>query len=202
MGGISDERALWLSQHMLRHEPALRAWLRAKQISRDDIDDTIQETYAVLATLPAVAHIANPRAYCFRTAYSLVLQRHRRAQIVRLTAIDSIAHFDPPSEEVGAERRLAAREELQHLASAIAGLPGKCRTAFILRKIEGLSQRETAQRMGISENTVEKHIGKGLRILMLAFGHGGKTRREPSTLDERDSIDARRAPTGKGRDRT
>lgn len=38
----------------------------------------------------------------------------------------------------------------------------------MLRKVHGLSQREVAQHMGISESTVEKHIGKGLRLLLRA----------------------------------
>jgi RNA polymerase sigma-70 factor (ECF subfamily) len=38
--------------------------------------------------------------------------------------------------------------------------------AFELRKFAGCSQREIAQRMGISECTVEKHLVKALKIIM------------------------------------
>jgi RNA polymerase sigma-70 factor (ECF subfamily) len=34
-----------------------------------------------------------------------------------------------------------------------------------LRRVEELSQKEVARRLGISEKTVEKHIAKGMRLL-------------------------------------
>lgn len=191
---VADERALWLSVHVLPHEAAMRAWLRGKRVAPHDIDDTIQETYAVLATMASVGHIADPRTYSFRVAYSIVLQRHRRAQVVPLTAIEAMAYFDPPSDEPTAEQRLSRRQDLQRLAAAIADLPVKCRTAFVLRKIQGLSQRETAKRMGISENTVEKHIAKGVHHLMAMFSDGGKQRRGPSTQHDANSADSPRRP--------
>jgi RNA polymerase sigma-70 factor (ECF subfamily) len=48
----------------------------------------------------------------------------------------------------------------------MAKLPPKCREAFELRKFGELSQREIAQRMQLSESTVEKHLVKALRVIM------------------------------------
>lgn len=51
----------------------------------------------------------------------------------------------------------------------------------MLRKIDGLSQREIASRMNISESTVEKHLAKALRLLMIAVSeheHPAQTSRE------------------------
>jgi DNA-directed RNA polymerase specialized sigma24 family protein len=48
----------------------------------------------------------------------------------------------------------------------IARLPAQCRRAFELRTFDGLSQREIANAMGISEKTVEKHLAKALVRVM------------------------------------
>jgi RNA polymerase sigma-70 factor (ECF subfamily) len=49
--------------------------------------------------------------------------------------------------------------------SAIGELPPRCREVVTLRKIEGLSQREVARKMGITEDTVERQVSNGIRLL-------------------------------------
>jgi RNA polymerase sigma-70 factor (ECF subfamily) len=53
MRRVDQQRALWLAEHVLAHEAALRAWL-VRRIPRGagpylEVDDVVQETYAVLA---------------------------------------------------------------------------------------------------------------------------------------------------------
>jgi RNA polymerase sigma-70 factor (ECF subfamily) len=49
----------------------------------------------------------------------------------------------------------------------VNNLPEKCRAAFELSRQEQLSFKEIAVRLNVSVNTVEKHIGKALRVLRL-----------------------------------
>ena len=58
---------------------------------------------------------------------------------------------------------MAGAEDLQLLILAIQSLPSKCRRVFTLRKIYGLSQREVANNLGISEHTVEAQCSNGIR---------------------------------------
>ncbi|MBC7168934.1 MAG: RNA polymerase subunit sigma-24, partial [Phenylobacterium sp.] len=53
MGLVSKERAVWLAQRILPHEPALRAWL-SRRTAGLEVDDIVQETYAILAGLGEV----------------------------------------------------------------------------------------------------------------------------------------------------
>jgi len=166
------ERAEWLSRHVLPHEPALRAWLRRRKVDGLDVDDIVQETYALLAATPTIAHIFAPRAYAFQTAHSVILRHLRRARVVRIDALGEAPLIDVAADEPSPERETWAREELRQVIALIDALPPKRREAFRLRKLEGLSQRDVAQRMGISEGTVEKHIGHALHTLMDAMKHG------------------------------
>jgi len=63
--------------------------------------------------------------------------------------------------------------------SAVASLPDQCRKVLVLKKIEGLSQREIASRLHISESTVEKHLAKGL-LLTRDFMARHETAGEPA----------------------
>lgn len=166
---VSNDRAVWLASHVLPHEPALRAWLRHKGTLPFDIEDLVQEAYAVLAELPSVDHIRNPKAYLFQTAHSLALQQLRRARLVSIRAVADVDRLEAALEVPSTEHVASDQEELQRLADAIAALPRQCGEVFRLRKIEGLSQREVAGRLRLAESTVEKHVAKAVRILMDVF---------------------------------
>lgn len=159
-------KAQWIADEILPHERALRDWLRRRLPRGLDLDDVVQETYAVLADVDDVGRIASPRAYLFTTANSIVLQLVRRAQVVSFETVAGLERLEAARDDFDPERHAVAGEELRRIADLIRSLPEKCRNAFVLRKVHGLSQREIASRMGISENTVEKHICKGLRVLM------------------------------------
>lgn len=171
---LTQERTRWFAEHVLPHEPALRAWLSRKLLSRldlpFDVDDVVQESYAALASMNEVGRIRHPRAYLFRVAQSVILQHLRRAQIVSIEAVAEVDRLEVSHNELSPERHTMAHQELHRMGMLIATLPNKCRQAFVLRKIHGLSQREIAQRMRISESTVEKHIAKGVRLLADALG--------------------------------
>lgn len=185
----THERAIWLARHALPHEAALRAWLARRPLAGLEVDDIVQETYAILASLESVDHILNGRTYMFEVAKSVVMRALRRSRIVAFEALAEAEGMEPPSEAPSPETVAADRQELTRIAALIAGLPAKCREAFTLRKVHGLSQREVAQRMGVSENTVEKHVGKGIGILMNALGRGGNVRFKASS--NRTDQDAR-----------
>jgi RNA polymerase sigma factor (sigma-70 family) len=181
MGGISDHRACWLAQHVLPCEPRLRSWLARRRVADLDIDDIVQETYAMLAELDNVDHIRNPRTYVYSVAHSIILQHVRRRRIVSIEAMAELDQLSIYSDEPTPEEALSDFQELRRIARLIACLPRKCREAFTLRKMEGLSQREVASRMRVSENTVEKHMGKALRLLMTAMRRSDAPQKQKPT---------------------
>ena len=80
----------WVGREILPHEGQCRAWLR-RTLDPDDLEDVIQEAYCRIAELADVGHIKNGKAYFFTTARMIVLERLRRARIVR---IETIAEID------------------------------------------------------------------------------------------------------------
>ncbi len=176
MPSVDDDRAHWLARHVLPHEPALRAWLRQKASLGFDIDDVVQETYAILVAKASIDAIRNPKTYAFQTAYSVILQQLRRAHIVPINAVADIEALDAAIDEPSPEDTVLARDELAMIRRAIAELPRQTRQAFVMRRVEGLSQGEIARRMKLSEHTVEKHIARGIKLLLAAVAGGGNDR--------------------------
>lgn len=183
MRAIDRERTQWFLRNVLPHEPSLRRWLaRAKPLDLD-VDDIIQESYAIFADLEAVDDIRFPRAYLFQVARSVITKHVRRARVVSIQTMDDLTQLDHEDEGPTPERTAIDRDQLRRLAQAIGSMPAKTQEAFVLRRIEGLSQREIAGRMAISENTVEKHISRGLRFLTDWFGNGGKPQSDVSKTE-------------------
>jgi RNA polymerase sigma-70 factor (ECF subfamily) len=67
MRAIDRDRTRWFLRNILPHEPALRSWLGRGHPAGLEIDDIIQEAYAVLADLDTVEGIRNRAPICFRS---------------------------------------------------------------------------------------------------------------------------------------
>ena len=169
----SNIRARWLAQHVVPHERAIRSWL-ARRIHDLDIDDIVQEMYARLASLDNVEEIRNPRQYATQTAISIALNLARHARVVPMISYGDFEELGLASLEPSPERTVNSQDELRELESTLQELPALCRTAFLLRRVEGLSQKEVADKLGISVKTVEKYMAKSVRFLIQAYGRGGE----------------------------
>jgi RNA polymerase sigma-70 factor (ECF subfamily) len=170
---VSDDRALWLSRHVLPHEAALRAWLARRPVAGLDVDDVVQETYARLIAVEDVSAIGNVKGYLFQTAWSIMVSHVRRSKIVSFQTYGDLDALGAAAMEASPEAHVAGRDELRRLAEAIAGLPGKIQDVFVLRRVRGLSQREVAEKLGLSQSTVEKHMSRGIYLLMRLISHSG-----------------------------
>lgn len=144
----------------------LRAWLRARFPRETDIDDLVQEAFARVLQAREHAAIASPKAFLFATARNLALGRLRHRQVTgEGTPLAENALEGVLDETADVPQAVARAQELELLTQAIQSLPTRCRQILTLRKIYGLSQREVAAELGISEHTVEAQGTIGLRKL-------------------------------------
>jgi RNA polymerase sigma-70 factor (ECF subfamily) len=156
----------WLAKEVLVHERALRGYLGRFFKNVADVEDVVQETYARLLSLndAASSAVRNWHAFLFTSARNVALDRIRRARVVSLDALAEMGSADVLDQAPPADEALNARQELALLSEAIASLPDRCREVLTLRKLYGLPQREIAQRLNITESTVEKHVAHGVRL--------------------------------------
>jgi len=183
----------WFAREILAHEAALVRYLSRAWPNRDDVSDLRQEVYirvyeAARSTRPTFA-----KTFLFTTARHLMIDRARRARVVSIESVSSFEDLNVLVDEVSPERRLHARQELKQLSAAFGLLPPRCREVVWLRKVDGISQSEVAQRLGISVRTVEFQVQKGMRILAQALfggrlGHKGAAPGEIAGKESDDGI--------------
>jgi RNA polymerase sigma factor (sigma-70 family) len=169
-----DEDSLdnWFIREILVHEEALVGYLLRRWPNRPDVNDLRQDAYVRVYEAAARSRPPVPKAFLFSTAAHLLADRMRRRRVVAIDAVGDIEALDVSVEEVSPERRISAHEELRRLAQAIDLLPPRCREVVWLRRVDELSQKEVARRLGIGEKSVEKHVMKGMKLLAAAFRSG------------------------------
>ncbi|PZQ60628.1 MAG: RNA polymerase subunit sigma-24 [Phenylobacterium zucineum] len=139
-------------------------------------EDLAQELYVKLATRDPAVTAENPVALIYRIATNVMLDRARgeARSLARDAAWRWVAHAniggEDVAEEAPADEAAAARQRLRRLVDAVADLPPQMQRAFRLHKLDGHSHADTAQRMGISVKSVEKHISAALKALTARLG--------------------------------
>jgi RNA polymerase sigma factor (sigma-70 family) len=157
----------WFSSEVLPLEPALMRLLRRHWRYPDDHADLRQDIY--MRVYEASMRDGVPEstvAFVFTCARNLLVDRARRAQAIPFDVCADMEELpEPPESDFTPEQFASARQELRLLQLALDDLPPRCREVVVLRKIEGLSQNDIADRLGIAVGTVEKQITRGIRAL-------------------------------------
>jgi RNA polymerase sigma-70 factor, ECF subfamily len=109
----------------------------------------------------------NIKAYLFATLRNKVLHELRSRMVVARHAREMMLQNEAQKED--AHDRLDVKHLEQQFQAALQSLPPQCRQAFTLSRVEQLPYRTIADKMNISVNTVEKHIGKALSVLRKTF---------------------------------
>lgn len=167
------EASRWFRDEIRPHERELRAYLRGRFPSLRDVDDLVQETYARLVRVRDNGSATVTRAYLFVVARNVALDLMRRKQAVSLEALGDFAQLSVVEDGPDAAEALSHEQELQLLADAMRALPPRCREILTLRRIEGRSHREIAEKLGIAEGTVNAQLAIGvMRCRQYLCAHG------------------------------
>lgn len=166
---MADSLEDWFVREILSHEAALTRYVRRAWPQPDDVSDICHEAYLRVFEAASALRPRSPRSFLFTTARHLMADRARRGRVVSMDLVEDLDALNVLVDEVSPERRLSARQQLQHLSAAFNGLPPKCREVVWLQRVEGLSQREIGSRLGIEVATVQKHALRGIRQLATFF---------------------------------
>jgi len=165
-----ENHAKLVARLFREHNEALISLLALRLNSLQDAKEVAQESYVRLLQLDRPGAPSLLRAYLFRIATNLAIDRLRQrtvrwrsATAVKAELFESFTPNEP-------ERRAVARDELEFVRACLHELPDPCRRAFWLHRVEGQSVSEIAIELSVTERMVRYHLGRALIYCQLRLG--------------------------------
>lgn len=159
----SNNEAIDVERLFREHNAALLRFISAKIGSEQEAREIAQEAYVHLLQLNHPSAVSFLRAFLFKTAANLAIdrlrQRDRRSHLVSMPELD-FARFD-----LTPERQISGEQEIAIVGAAVARLPAKCRQAFLLHRVHDMRIEEIAERMDIGACMVRRYIARGLEYV-------------------------------------
>ena len=158
-----------------RHEKRLQQLcfrlLGEAEQARDAVQDVFLKVYRNAGSFKPHGKVST---WLYRIAVNHCYNRLRRRRLLRFLSFGELAkpgndgeeiELDPPDARPDAEAALRARERWRKTRQAIDQLPENQRLVLVLAKFEGLSQKEIAQVLEITEGAVESRLVRAMRTL-------------------------------------
>lgn len=147
MSSVASEPSL--GEVFIAHRAQL--WRVARKIvsATDLADDVVQDAYLKIVDGASVRQAVQPVGYCFQVVRNMALdycRRHRTEATYRSFDVE-VEVLDIPNAETP-DRRMRERQVIHAIDRALDALPPRTRQVFELYRIEGLTQREIAARLG------------------------------------------------------
>ena len=131
-------------------------------------NDVVQETFCRLYERRKALHAGiDLKPYLYKTVYNSCMNelKHRRVEQDYVNKELEEFYFSRVVETPEAELALQDEELKRAIDLAVQGLPERCREVFVLGKVDGLSNKEIADKLQISTKTVENQMTTALSKL-------------------------------------
>lgn len=161
---LAQRRQSPLSELYRRHLRELTRYIaRTFRTGPADPEDVVQEAFLQFAALENPQAVENPRAFLYRSARNLAVDRHRRAAVRSHFAHEQMAAADAvPADDRDAERVLSARQRLSIVEQTIRDMEPRRRAVFVLNRIHELSYAEISRRLRLPQTTVKRLVAAAI----------------------------------------
>lgn len=169
---LRDEKAF--AELLSRYLDKVHHFILRSTNAHADTDDLVQETFLNVwrKANTFAATEASVSTWVLRIARNQCIDNHRRTQArpAGHTVDDSEIQLDQaPAEQKSAGGALEHQRSLSKLRAAISDLPERQRTALTLCQLQGRSNAEAAQILGIKVPAIESLLARARRALRTAL---------------------------------
>jgi len=134
----------------------------ASIVKSDDVEDIVQDTFIKSYEAGLKQEIKFERTYMLKTARNLALNHVSKASERKNQSLDEMQSLPSDLTSNSLENQVESKERFLHFCRATDTLSVEVKRVFLLKKVYGMSQKDIADYIGLSESTVEKHVAKGL----------------------------------------
>jgi RNA polymerase sigma-70 factor (ECF subfamily) len=181
--GDSDAFAALVEAHQERLLRLCERLLGDTEEARDAAQEVFLKAYRKAADFRPQGQVYT---WLYRIAVNHCFNKLRRRRLVRFLRFEAgpeeadAPAFDPPDSGADPAVALEARQRWQATRKAIAKLPDNQRAVLILARFEGLSYRQIAEVLGITEGAVESRLVRAMRrIEAVQPGEGAQEKGGP-----------------------
>lgn len=142
---------------------AVRSYIYYRCSDEDLASDIAQEVFMKVWNKKDSLQNDNLKGLLYKMASDLFVSTYRKGK----TAEQYIEHLKFNFKNESQETNIEYQELKQVYENCLAGLDEKCRTVFLMSRIEELKYKEIAERLDISIKTVEKRMSTALKELKI-----------------------------------
>ena len=152
-------------QAFLKQNQAIRTVIARYRSNASDIDELSHDVFLTGFAMEMREDIREPERLLLRIAKNLAINESRRmvnkTSVSFADSVDSSVFAD--ERQVSPEDVLDGRQKLLILSEALACMTSEMRSAFLMKRVEGLKFDQIAERLNVSKSTVEKWVAAGLK---------------------------------------
>lgn len=148
------------------HHGWLKTWLRNRVSCPELAADLAQDTFLKLLPKPAgLSDVKNPQSYLRTIASRLCIDMWRRKSVEQAW-LETLAE-QPEILAISPQEHAIIVETICEIDDMLRRLPVKAATAFVLSQVDGLTYKQIATQLEVSERMVKKYLAQAMLECML-----------------------------------
>jgi RNA polymerase sigma-70 factor (family 1) len=138
--------------------------------SKEDAADIVQEVFLSLWNRRSELSLTGSLAAYLQTSVRYKAIHYIEKNVTRRNYLEMLTDLAAAGSPPSAEALLQVKEIREAVSASVENMPSKMQTVYRLSRQEQLSHKEIAAQLGISEETVKKHIQHALHLIKTAIG--------------------------------
>ncbi|MBD9414697.1 sigma-70 family RNA polymerase sigma factor [Pseudomonas sp. PDM16] len=158
MAGRTSPSHRIVDQLYREHQPWLLRWFQRRLSDREQAADLSHDSFVRLLSKPDLSEEHGNRSFLALVARGLLIDHFRRSALER-SYLEYLGHR-PQADHPSPEQKLSNLQQLRVIDRQLDGLPSRVKQAFLLHRLQGLTQAQIAEKLGVSPASIQQYLAR------------------------------------------